>query len=144
MPTKSNSSITTDRGTAKSIPRKDALTALRENPRSFSRAPEHPGVILREEFLEPLDLSAYRLAAATGMSQTRVGEILKGDRSVTADAAVRLGIALGTTAEFWLGLQSDYDLRAFLAGEGRQVIAGVTSLRDTPDDEPAPRRTSRG
>src|SRR5262245_22918528 len=108
MRSRSKSSTTTK----KVIPRKDALTVLRENPDAFDRVPEHPGVILREEFLTPLALSAYKLAAATGMSQTRLGEILRGERSITADAAVRLATALGTTAEFWLGLQSDFDLRS--------------------------------
>lgn len=116
------------------IHRTDALTTLREDPLAFPCAPEHPGVLLREEFLDPLGLSAYRLAQATGMSNTRVGQLLRGERAITADTAVRLACALGTSAEFWLALQVDYDLRAFLAEGGRAVASQVTPLR-VPDEE---------
>jgi len=70
----------------------------------------HPGEILKEEFLEPLEVSAYRLSKETFIPQTRVSEILKGKRRVTADTALRLSKFFGTTAKFWLGLQDDYDL----------------------------------
>src|SRR5688500_18814506 len=85
MRTTSNSSTTTS--DVKAIPRADALTVLASNPDAFAEGVEHPGIILREEFLEPLGVTAYRLAKATGMSQTRVGEILRGERAITADAA---------------------------------------------------------
>ena len=70
----------------------------------------HPGEILKEEFLLPLGITAYRLSKATFIPQTRVGEILKGNRRITADTALRLSKYLGTSAKFWLGLQDDYDL----------------------------------
>ncbi len=70
----------------------------------------HPGEILREEFLEPLEISAYRLSKETFMPQTRISEILKGKRRITADTALRLSKFFGTSAKFWLGLQDDYDL----------------------------------
>lgn len=70
----------------------------------------HPGEILKEEFLEPLEISAYRLSKETFIPQTRVSEILKGNRRITADTALRLSKYFGTTAKFWLGLQDDYDL----------------------------------
>ena len=70
----------------------------------------HPGEILNEEFLVPLDLSAYKLAKETLMPQTRISEILKGKRRITADTALRLSKYFGTSAKFWLGLQNDYDL----------------------------------
>lgn len=70
----------------------------------------HPGEILKEEFLEELGISAYRLAKETGIPQTRVSEIVKGKRRITADTALRLSKYFGTTARFWLGLQDDYDL----------------------------------
>ena len=70
----------------------------------------HPGEILREEFLEPLSISAYRLSKETFIPQTRISEILKGNRRVTADTALRLSKYFGTSAKFWLGLQDDYDL----------------------------------
>lgn len=70
----------------------------------------HPGEVLKEEFLEPLGISAYRLSKETFIPQTRVSEIIKGKRRITADTALRLSIYFGTSAKFWLGLQDDYDL----------------------------------
>jgi addiction module HigA family antidote len=70
----------------------------------------HPGEILKEEFLLPLGISAYRLAKETFMPQTRISEILKGRRRITADTALRLSKFFGTSPKFWLGLQDDYDL----------------------------------
>ena len=70
----------------------------------------HPGEILREEFLEPLGISAYRLSKDTFIPQTRISEILKGNRRVTADSALRFAKYFGTSAKFWLGLQDDYDI----------------------------------
>ncbi len=70
----------------------------------------HPGEVLKEEFLIPLDISAYRLCKETFIPQTRVGEILKGNSRITADTALRFSKYFGTTAKFWLGLQDDYDL----------------------------------
>ncbi|MEO6684931.1 MAG: HigA family addiction module antitoxin [Dyadobacter sp.] len=70
----------------------------------------HPGEILKEEFLAPLEISAYRLSKETFIPQTRISEILKGNRRITADTALRLSKYFGTTAKFWLGLQDDYDL----------------------------------
>jgi len=70
----------------------------------------HPGEVLKEEFLFPLEVSAYRLAKETFIPQTRISEILKGSRRITADTALRLSKYFGTTAKFWLGLQDDYDL----------------------------------
>ena len=70
----------------------------------------HPGEILKEEFLKPLEISAYRLSKETYIPQTRISEILKGKRRITADTALRLSRFFGTSAKFWLGLQDDYDL----------------------------------
>ena len=70
----------------------------------------HPGEVLQEEFLLPLKLSAYRLSKEIGIPQTRVSEIIKGRRRVTADTALRLSYYFGTSAKFWLGLQDDYDI----------------------------------
>lgn len=70
----------------------------------------HPGEILKEEFLEPLEISAYRLSKETFIPQTRISEIIKGNRRITADTALRLSKYFGTTAKFWLGLQDDYDI----------------------------------
>lgn len=70
----------------------------------------HPGEVLNEEFLKPMFISAYRLSKDLGIPQTRVSEIIKGRRSVTADTALRLGKYFGNSARFWLGLQTDFDL----------------------------------
>ena len=70
----------------------------------------HPGEILVEEFLIPLEITAYRLAKETFIPQTRISEIIKGKRRVTADTALRFAKYFGTSAKFWLGLQDDYDL----------------------------------
>jgi addiction module HigA family antidote len=70
----------------------------------------HPGEVLKEEFLDPLGITAYRLSKDTFIPQTRISEILKGKRRVTADSALRFAKYFGTSAKFWLGLQDDYDL----------------------------------
>lgn len=70
----------------------------------------HPGEVLQEEFLTELNLTAYRLAQDVGIPQTRLSEILKRRRRITADTALRLGRYFGNSPKFWLGLQNDYDL----------------------------------
>lgn len=70
----------------------------------------HPGEILLEEFLRPLKITAYRLSKDTGIPQTRISQIIKGKRRITADTALRLGSYFGNSAKFWLGLQNDYDI----------------------------------
>ena len=71
----------------------------------------HPGEILQKEFLEPMEISAYRLAKGIGVQQTRIGQIIKESRSITADTAIRFAKFFGTTEEFWMNLQREYDLR---------------------------------
>ncbi len=70
----------------------------------------HPGEVLLEEFLNPLKLSAYKLSKDLKIPQTRISEIVKGNRRVTADTALRLGQYFGNSAKFWLGLQDDFDI----------------------------------
>ena len=70
----------------------------------------HPGEILMEEFLIPLEISAYRLSKDIGIPQTRISEILKCRRSITADTALRLSKYFGNSPKFWLGLQDDFDI----------------------------------
>lgn len=70
-----------------------------------------PGEILKEEFLKPMGISAYRLAKDTNMPATRISEILNGRRRITADTALRLSTYFGNSADFWLGVQDEYDLR---------------------------------
>ncbi|NYJ27627.1 HigA family addiction module antitoxin [Allomuricauda sp. ARW1Y1] len=70
----------------------------------------HPGEVLNLEFLEPLEISAYRLSKDLKIPQTRISEIIKGRRRITADTALRLGKYFGNSAKFWLGLQDDFDI----------------------------------
>jgi addiction module HigA family antidote len=69
-----------------------------------------PGEILLEEFLIPLNISQYRLSKELGIPQTRISQIVKGSRRISADTAVRLSAFFGNSAKFWLGLQDDYDI----------------------------------
>jgi addiction module HigA family antidote len=73
--------------------------------------PAHPGEVLREDFLKPLALSQYALAKALGVAEIRISEIVNGKRAITADTALRLAKYFGTSAELWLGLQMEYDIR---------------------------------
>lgn len=72
--------------------------------------PIHPGRVLLEEFLEPMGISQYRLAKDTSVPPRRINEIVHGKRSITADTAIRLGKFFGMSAQFWMNLQSRYDL----------------------------------
>lgn len=80
----------------------------------------HAGEILKEEFLDPMAISAYRLSKETFIPQTRISEIIKGKRRITADTALRLSRFFGTTAKFWLGLQDDYDLEEENSLKGKE------------------------
>lgn len=72
----------------------------------------HPGEVLNEEFLIPLNISAYRLSKELEIPQTRISQIIKGKRRITADTALRLSLYFGNSAKFWLGLQNDFDIEA--------------------------------
>jgi addiction module HigA family antidote len=85
----------------------------------------HPGEILYEEFLAPMGITAYRLAKETHIPQTRISEILKGNRRITADTALRLSRYFGTSAKFWLGLQDDYDIEE----EQRSAAQDLSTIR---------------
>ncbi len=91
--------------------------------------PVHPGEVLSEEFLKPLGLSANKLAKAIGVPANRISEIVAGRRDVTAESALRLAQALGTTAEFWLNLQQAFDLRQAEKDIGRGLRAIKPLLR---------------
>ncbi len=97
--------------------------------KSRKHKPIHPGEVLRLDFLEPMDLSAYRLAKATGISAQQLGRILKGTRGVSADVALRLARALGTSAQVWMGLQSQYDLDVAQESSGRAIERRVRMIR---------------
>jgi len=72
--------------------------------------PVSPGEILQEEFLEPLNISAYRLAKEVHIPQSRISEIISGKRGITADTAMRFSLFFGTTPQFWLNIQNQYEL----------------------------------
>ena len=106
MPTKSKSSITTERR----LP--------------TDRPPTHPGEMLRAEFIEPLGITQTAFALRLGVSFPRLNEVIKGRRSVTPDTALRLARVLGMPADFWLGLQSDWDLwHAIRSDQAREIDA---------------------
>lgn len=83
--------------------------------------PMHPGEVLREDYLEPLKLTPYALAQALNIPRTRIERIVREETAITADTAHRLGRYFGTTPQFWLNLQADYDLRVTAASIGRQL-----------------------
>jgi addiction module HigA family antidote len=81
----------------------------------------HPGEVLKEEFLKPLNISAYRLCMDINVPQTRISEIIKGNRSITADTALRLSQYFGNSANFWLGLQNDFDIEDEMIQKGSEI-----------------------
>ena len=87
----------------------------------------HPGEILMKEFLLPLSISAYKLAKGIDISQTRISEILKGNRRITADTALRLSKYFGNSAKFWLGLQVDFDIEEALLAK-RDSLKSIKSF----------------
>ena len=78
----------------------------------------HPGEILLEEFLIPFNISAYKLAKDIEIPQTRISEIIKGNRRITADTALRLSKYFENSAKFWLGIQDDFDIEEEIATKG--------------------------
>ena len=115
MPTRSKSQTTTE-----------AHQVERRLP--TNRPPTHPGEMLRAEFLEPLSMTQTELARRLGVSYPRLNEVVKGRRSVTPDTALRLARVLGMPADFWLGLQSDWDLWHALHGDTAAEIEQLSPL----------------
>lgn len=91
----------------------------------------HPGEVLKEEFLDPMNISAYRLAQDTGIPQTRLSDIIHAKRRITADTALRLGKYFGLSPRFWLGLQNDFDLEEERKGKDEEIanIPTVTAAK---------------
>ena len=87
--------------------------------------PIHPGQVLKHEYLAPLDMSVYALAHSLAVSRSRMNEIVQGHRAITAETALRLGRFLGTSADFWLGLQAAYDLEVAKLSVGERVRSEV-------------------
>jgi len=117
MPTRSKSQTTTNEVVSRRLPR--------------NRPPTHPGEMLFEEFVKPLDITQAELARRLGVSYPRLNEIIKGRRSVTPDTALRLSRVLGMSADFWLGLQQDWDLwHAMNSPEAKRIY----KLKPIPRD----------
>ena len=90
----------------------------------------HPGEVLQEEFLTPFKITAYKLSKDIGIPQTRTWEILKGNRRITADTALRFSRYFGNSAKFWLGLQDDYDIEEEKSNKLRALNAIVQYVRN--------------
>ena len=93
--------------------------------RTPNRVTTHPGEVLEEEFLRPLAMSVHALAIALRVPATRIGAIVKGERAVTADTALRLARFFGTSAEFWMNMQAMHDLTRARAELGREIEQDV-------------------
>lgn len=91
-------------------------------------SPIHPGEVLLEEFIKPMNLSQHRLALDIGVDPRRINEIALGHRSVTADTALRLARYFGNSPQFWLGLQAQYDLDVAAASLGKRLEREVRPL----------------
>jgi len=83
----------------------------------------HPGEVLQEEFLSPMGISVYRIAKETGLSPTRIGQIIRGDRGITVETAIKIGRFLNTGPEFWMNLQSLYDIEEAKKRYSKEVKA---------------------
>ena len=91
----------------------------------------HPGEVLREEFLKPMGLTAHALAMALQVPAPRINDVVRERRSVTVDTALRLAKYFGTSAEFWMGLQADYDLRTAESVAGN-MLARIQRMERAP------------
>ncbi len=87
----------------------------------------HPGEILSEEFLIPFNITAYRLSKDIEIPQTRISEIIKGNRRITADTALRLSKYFGNSAKFWLGLQDDFDIEEEISAKST-ILKSIKAL----------------
>jgi len=119
MPRKSKSPIITERGGSQPLVQRRLPT---------HRPPTHPGEMLLEEFLEPLGITQSAFAIRLGVSFPRLNEVINGKRSVTPDTALRLARVTGMSADFWLGLQQDWDLWHALRSEKAKEIARLEPL----------------
>jgi len=90
-----------------------------------SMPPVHPGEILMEDFLKPMGITQYRLAKSIGVPQRRIGEIVAGKRSITADTALRLARFFGTDSQSWMNLQAHYDLEVANDKIGEKIMKDV-------------------
>ncbi|MGH7725607.1 MAG: HigA family addiction module antitoxin [Candidatus Eiseniibacteriota bacterium] len=122
MPTRSKSLTTTSH-------RSRARTPLVERRLPTRRPPTHPGEMLLEEFLKPLGISQSAFAIRLGVSFPRLNEVVRGKRGVTPDTALRLAQVTGMSADFWLGLQQDWDLWHAARSRAAEEIASLKPIR---------------
>jgi addiction module HigA family antidote len=94
--------------------------------------PVHPGEVLLEDFMKPLGLSQYRLAKDIGVPALRISQIVRGQRAITADTALRLARYFGTSPDVWLRLQATYDLEVAQRPSGKRIALEVRALHQTP------------
>ena len=127
MPMKSKSRITTRRQAAAQKTTGVNRSVTRRLPKN--RPPTHPGEMLLEEFLKPLNMSQSALAVRLGVSFPRLNEVIRGKRGVTPDTALRLARVVGMSADFWLGLQQDWDLWHAMRSEKASEIAELEPLQ---------------
>lgn len=90
----------------------------------------HPGTVLLADFIEPMGITRYRVAKAIGVQQRRIDEICVGHRGITAETAVRLGLAFGIDPQFWLNLQAQYDIEVIQREQGKQLAEQVHALAE--------------
>ncbi|MDF3823339.1 HigA family addiction module antitoxin [Leptospira sp. 96542] len=106
---------------------------MKKAPPVNGMRPIHPGEVLREEFLLPFGLSAHALAMALQVPAPRINDIVRERRAVSVDTALRLAKFFGTSAEFWMGLQTDYDM-ACARGPMEEVIAQIRRFEPAPSE----------
>ncbi|NTU65809.1 MAG: HigA family addiction module antidote protein [Chloroflexi bacterium] len=94
--------------------------------------PVHPGEVLLEDFMKPLGLSQYRLSKDIGVPALRISQIVRGQRAITADTALRLARYFGTSPDVWLRLQATYDLEVAQRQIGKRIAREVRALHQTP------------
>lgn len=119
MPMKSKSRTTTSRVASRRLPEK--------------RPPTHPGEMLLEEFLKPLEITQTEFSRRLGISFQRLNEVINGRRSVTPDTALRLARVLGMSADFWLNLQQSWDLWHAMHGPNAEEILSLEPLKIDTD-----------
>ncbi|NOZ21887.1 MAG: HigA family addiction module antidote protein [Planctomycetes bacterium] len=129
MPMKSRSRTTTKRKRASRDRIQGRKLVTRRLPQE--RPPTHPGEMLLEEFVKPLEITQSALAVQLGVSFPRLNEIIRGKRGVTPDTALRLARVLGMSADFWLGLQQDWDLWHAMRSDKAAEIAQLKPLGHT-------------
>jgi addiction module HigA family antidote len=129
MPTKSRLRITTERRSG--TQRRARGAKLSEHRLPLHRPPTHPGEMLLEEFVKPLGITQSALALRLGVSFPRLNELIRGKRSLTPDTALRLARVVGMSADFWLGLQLDWDLWHAIRDVNAEEISRLVPLRTT-------------